>query len=1242
MSNRTEQNYTPSLEAIIKDMFQPTPATSQASCPLKATEIAIFPVRYAINENPFLESLKDRTDLTLDDWDNLVKKTANYSLPKDGVYSSLPTLKTREYTLRQLRTGWLYTYTEEDSWQEWEVTPPKTIGQLTTFKKVDIYAELDNRPAMGEAENVLYFKQNQHVYMCYSSTQWTQRIVKHVTEKDSKEGMRLVKLPEFANSLEAPHAEFIDNIADRVADIFADQPDTSFRSSMVSNVATEASEEGFKREQTISIPKMELVANLKDPMSALFVALDDELGILDDLLLNTAYPVSAFETFESTNQRKTNIAQILIPTCGGGIEQFVPDSIIKQGQGSKYQYIKDACNDLLEPQSLLDIYQSGTHSTAQENLENAQRTLAETRKKAFLDKWGVLPKQQVTTTNADGEATTATWQQYINEWSNTRSLRRNLNYDDVFDHLATREIELQVYQRLIKATIDDLIVWLNKLPVSLLGTALQHDLETENQSLALYQYADKILTFIQHDKAGIDWLKAQLEKPSTLFGYSFFHFNKELHQFFVKIGKILVKQGNITGQEGQQNSADYAYIGAVRLNDYLGALTNPLLKGSKHYATLSKPAQRIYEAYCELVTKPVGDVYKTMTLKSLATLGSLQPETITAYATFTTLTASDEHRILSNFRFSDDFISWKDQLKALVAENKALAKSNVELSEKAGKRKQQNIPYSKAEYKHDREIIKANSRRRKELKRKIYTISHKQPIAIIADESTSTITMAREDYFFVQSGQAEAMQQGLLKIESRSKYINRQQQHLKQWQGKKLPMAMVLWNLVNTINAIKEHKDTSIIASNMFYTANAVGAIWLAPIWAEFSKLELRYTASVLRQKPELLLTPTKLLADIAVKDLYKFKKNLVKLGGKVGSSAAIIDMVVKRVAFVNGLLAVASAFEMYSMWGDLISPSNMIEGFGQIAKATSLAAMTGAGLAGLWGWLFSSSSIAFTMGIPFTTIILVAGVAYLAATVWIELFHREGIALWIDNSVFGTRPKWTSADEEQNQMDELKALYKILLYPEVKIKQTRRLLTNFENSVYQTTGYWLQLSFPAELDHCAIDIKALVMQNFITGNKPYEQDYTQRIGYNGFWSDPELDTNKLLPSNPVIGVDTSQADYNYTGLDNRFIYNVWLPFDGLYNNSYLDLEISYPFDPTDKVPTTDEVTSKEAASYSFVYQTKLFDQKDIVSREQPITPITTLEFIEEGKENSTYIKSGKFNRFIKHYQLVVGETVRE
>ncbi len=65
-------------------------------CALMAGEVAIFPVRYAVDESPKKGSAQGPNPL-----------------PKD--WSDKPAeLKTRSYTLRQLRDGWLYVWDSVD------------------------------------------------------------------------------------------------------------------------------------------------------------------------------------------------------------------------------------------------------------------------------------------------------------------------------------------------------------------------------------------------------------------------------------------------------------------------------------------------------------------------------------------------------------------------------------------------------------------------------------------------------------------------------------------------------------------------------------------------------------------------------------------------------------------------------------------------------------------------------------------------------------------------------------------------------------------------------------------------------------------------------------------------------------------------------------------------------------------------------------------------------------------------
>lgn len=1237
MSNKTEQNYTPSTEAIIKNMFKPTPACSEGSCPLKATEIAIYPVRYAINENPFLESITDKTDLSIDDWDKLADKKTHYSITKDSNFSQLPPLNTREYTLRQLRAGWLYTYTEEDGWQEWEVTPPTTIGQVTTFKKVD-YAELDQRPATGETEYALYFKSKQQVYMAYSPVQWTQRIFAEIIENKTYSKMRLVDLAKFVNTMQLPHAEFIDSIGDNVADIFNDEADTTFCSSLVTNTSTEATDDGFTREQTISIPKMELIAKLKDPMSALYVALDDDLGIIGDLLLNTSYPIAAQELFEQENQRRTNIAQILYPMAGMAIDDFIPPAIAKDPI-TKYEYMRDLAKvDYLQKDNFASVIENTPVSTSGAPPWAHNDTRARDNAHAeIIKKWNAqLPLPQATIALPNGETKVVRWGEKLSEWQQTRLVRRNIDLADMFEHLRFRAEILKKLAHHISLTVSDLITWLDKLKIESI-TELYHDLEDEDQATELYQYANLVLAYIQYNQEGTEWTKQQLSQPSTLFGYSFFHFNKEIYQFFTKIGKIIAEQGDITVSEGKKLE-DWGYIGVNRINEYLSVLDNGQLKASKHYATLSKPAQAAYEAFCRVVKTPLGNLYYEKMMKSFAHLLEANEATVASYAAVTTLTFSETNVIGINNKYVEQFKGWVNKLANLTNQRKELAKINEELGKKEQILKQRKKPYPEAEKRKDKQTINDNRQANKKLKKEIEIHRSQKPVGVVADEMK--ITTGTAEYFYVRSGQTEAFEIRLAALESRANKHAQTQSFLDSMKGKKLPMLMALWNIYNTVRDVKNAKGDAVFISNIHYTANAVGALWMAPLWAEYDKIKVAFKSEAVRKVKGLPKSAS--LSQIPVKNLVHAKFKYVNFGGTPKLKyIQVVEMMSRRVAIINVLLAVASSAEIVSIVDEVSYPSTQMERAGQIVKSLSLVATTGAGLAGVIGWLSSAGAgIAFTLGAGVSVTFLVAGIAYLAASIWIEYFHREGIALWADQCIWGNIQKWGDGADEQSQFDELAALYKQLLYPELKIRQTYKPTKNFSyRYAYETTGFWLQISFPEELDYCQVGLNSLVVHpDLYFNDHAYKDIYTDRIGTKGFWSDPNANSDTLLPSQLTSSDNYNQEDYIYSEEDKRFIYNVWIPYDGIKATSYLNLEIVYPFDITKDTIIGSSQASKKA-TYSFIYEMELFE--NLVLQHNPIDDkVITVERVKDEKERSTYINSGRFNASIKKASIIIGSPI--
>ncbi|WP_328589795.1 toxin VasX, partial [Pseudomonas coronafaciens] len=75
--------------------FAKTPATATSLCPFRGPNVAIVPVRYALD--------RSRYD---------VAPGQLKPLPKDGKWARQQPLKTRSHTLRQLYDGYVYVFDE--------------------------------------------------------------------------------------------------------------------------------------------------------------------------------------------------------------------------------------------------------------------------------------------------------------------------------------------------------------------------------------------------------------------------------------------------------------------------------------------------------------------------------------------------------------------------------------------------------------------------------------------------------------------------------------------------------------------------------------------------------------------------------------------------------------------------------------------------------------------------------------------------------------------------------------------------------------------------------------------------------------------------------------------------------------------------------------------------------------------------------------------------------------------------
>ncbi|MUK42557.1 hypothetical protein GNP61_13455 [Aliivibrio fischeri] len=240
------------------------------SCPVKFGVIDIVPVRYAIDD--------------MDD-EEKEQKHPLLDIHKGNGFFDVAHSK---YTLRQLRDGWLYVYSNKDNtFHEYQV-------KGTQFIKIDWGSnEADKAPEergkAGEAKSCLSYSKNDSLTISFSHQRWTWRLCEHMRSNTQcrNEWMRTVDLKTYSNTLEIEHGGGMRDFVHAVADIGTPKPsDVLFEKTCSPLKADDPSDDEFHL-ATHKKPVLETdyQCDLLEKNSALYIALDDQLADITDLFL---------------------------------------------------------------------------------------------------------------------------------------------------------------------------------------------------------------------------------------------------------------------------------------------------------------------------------------------------------------------------------------------------------------------------------------------------------------------------------------------------------------------------------------------------------------------------------------------------------------------------------------------------------------------------------------------------------------------------------------------------------------------------------------------------------------------------------------------------------------------------------------------------------------------------------------------------------------------------------------------
>ncbi|MEX5617310.1 toxin VasX, partial [Pseudomonas syringae] len=176
--------------------FAKIPATATSLCPFRKPEVAIVPVRYALDRSRYdaaSEKLKP--------------------LLKGSRWAVMPKLKTRSYTLRQLYDGYVYVYDETaETLHEYAVSA--ATGNLSRIVWTDAQLGSDAKP-------FLLYPRNNVLRIAFSAQQWTWRTCEHLRSNPASRDswMKALDLKRYCMTMAEPDTLPLNRIAEAVADI---------------------------------------------------------------------------------------------------------------------------------------------------------------------------------------------------------------------------------------------------------------------------------------------------------------------------------------------------------------------------------------------------------------------------------------------------------------------------------------------------------------------------------------------------------------------------------------------------------------------------------------------------------------------------------------------------------------------------------------------------------------------------------------------------------------------------------------------------------------------------------------------------------------------------------------------------------------------------------------------------------------------------------------------------------------
>lgn len=531
--------------------FDKRPLSGTSLCPFKGPNIAIVPVRYALDRSrydPAPEALKP--------------------LARAGKWARLPPLKSRTYTLRQLYDGYVYVY-DETAGTLHEYLYTASDAHLARITWTQAHLGQDERSGAANAQPFLLYPRNHVLHIAYAPLQWTWRICEHMRSNavGRSQWMKRLDLGSYCITMNEPDTLPLAQLASAVADIDPCKVNEDLR---FSDSALPSSQPPFNRQDGSSpwVPlgaDVHWLGSVEDKDSSLLIALDAPLSILEDLGMQLLADQAAYQSWLSQHEHKLRMASTVSQLCGVSDDTASLPESVRDDPALRQQYLLDVeayfRERLIDQASL-----AGSASTSSFSLVSEIKSARMHRE--LIQRYGKVPEDQ------------------LQAWQDRKKWRREVDLKAARQHIMQQQPEHDRLLRQVQNTQADIKQW--AIQIGLEPLRLHCDTGNPKHLLLLQNSFEELLSILTQSQGANEWLADQEQNASTLFGTLRYGFSPALKEALqAEADKLLNGFNDLTNL-------------ATRLGELNTVLNHPDFADTAWMKALQQPARDTFNTLREL------------------------------------------------------------------------------------------------------------------------------------------------------------------------------------------------------------------------------------------------------------------------------------------------------------------------------------------------------------------------------------------------------------------------------------------------------------------------------------------------------------------------------------------------------------------------------------------------------------------------------------------------------------------